>query len=693
MIFTRLSLTNFGLYRGNQSFDLKPQTNEDVYRPIVLFGGKNGAGKTTILEAIQLCLYGRETLGVRVEKEEYASYLLQKIHRQPGKTKQPTQARIVLEFENAHEGVRDLFTLERNWRVVPSGASIEENLIIQRNGKYLPGIDVDIWPEFIKDLIPPGVSQLFFFDGEKIQELAEDETGGIALAEAIKITFGLNLVENLKNDINVYTRRELDSKAAKELLEERAVYDKSVEELDLKLSYANRDRQDAEVELLRLENQLKKTKEALDREGGIFAERRNQAKARKDLLEGQISLLTKRIQTQLAEELMPFAAVPELLQELKGQLLIEEKYQKWQTSFELLQEHNTTLIQRISNPSFWQDFKNVPPDLISRISSRLKEEIDSSNTIPSDYETLNLIHGLSNSDRQQIFQLVDRSLTTTPQEINQAFSELQDLTIQLKNAEEQFNLAPGQEALQPLADKHLQLLELKIAQAQKRDQLVATVGTLLRERTALENKLLENDQKIRKNAGNSERLEVAGRVKRVIEAFYEQLMDSRINDLELALVRYFGQLSRKRRLVWKAKIDRATFQVTLFTRDGQQLPKSSLSAGEKQIYAIALLWALRDISGRPLPVIIDTPLGRLDSDHRNHIVENYLPFASHQVIVLSTDTEIDQTFFSALEPAISHSYHLHYDQEEMCTVVEEGYFWQTQSPKELDKEEQYSYEA
>lgn len=100
-----------------------------------------------------------------------------------------------------------------------------------------------------------------------------------------------------------------------------------------------------------------------------------------------------------------------------------------------------------------------------------------------------------------------------------------------------------------------------------------------------------------------------------------------------------------------------------------------LSAGEKQIYAISMLWALGQISGRPLSVVIDTPLGRLDSDHRSHIVENYFPKASHQVVLLSTDTEIDRSYFKFLGPHISHAYQLEYDTSEGTTKLSEGYFW------------------
>ena len=108
----------------------------------------------------------------------------------------------------------------------------------------------------------------------------------------------------------------------------------------------------------------------------------------------------------------------------------------------------------------------------------------------------------------------------------------------------------------------------------------------------------------------------------------------------------------------RAVIEPETFAVTLYDLSERPVPKEQLSAGEKQIYAIAILWALAKTSGRPLPFIVDTPLGRLDSDHRLNLVQNFFPVASHQVIIFSTDTEIDKGYFEELSEHLSKSYQI-----------------------------------
>jgi len=106
-----------------------------------------------------------------------------------------------------------------------------------------------------------------------------------------------------------------------------------------------------------------------------------------------------------------------------------------------------------------------------------------------------------------------------------------------------------------------------------------------------------------------------------------------------------------------------------------------LSEGEKQVFAISVLWGLAQASPRPLPAIIDTPMARLDSQHRHHLINRYFPNASHQVIILSTDTEVDQDFYGALQPHITRAYHLDYDENEKVTTAREGYFWSIENAK------------
>ena len=114
--------------------------------------------------------------------------------------------------------------------------------------------------------------------------------------------------------------------------------------------------------------------------------------------------------------------------------------------------------------------------------------------------------------------------------------------------------------------------------------------------------------------------------------------------------------------------------MTLHDPSGAVVPFQILSAGERQLLATSILWGLAKVSGRPVPLVIDTPLGRLDSHHRTHLVERYFPAASHQVILLSTDEEIVGKYQKIIEGHVGKKFLLQFDQSKSSSAISEDYF-------------------
>jgi DNA sulfur modification protein DndD len=199
----------------------------------------------------------------------------------------------------------------------------------------------------------------------------------------------------------------------------------------------------------------------------------------------------------------------------------------------------------------------------------------------------------------------------------------------------------------------------------------------------LEYRLSENRRKIRRLAeeqhqfeATKQRLELGKQAQQALAEFSKSLRDERTRMVSDRFVEVFNQLTNKRNLISSIVIDATTFSTILFRQDGTQVPKEILSAGEKELYAIAMLTALARVSGKPLPFVIDTPLARLDADHRTNLVARFFPSASHQVVIFSTDSEIDKIHFAKLKPNIAKAYLLRYEDSSESTSVSPGYFWE-----------------
>jgi DNA sulfur modification protein DndD len=589
---------------------------------------------------------------------------------------QPKSASVAIEFDYAQAGVKHSYSVERSWDKQDSG--VTSRLVVLRNGVPLDELDRAHADEFLRDLIPPGVSQLFFFDGEKIQQLAETDQDHSALADAVRGLLGLELIDRLRADLRVYAGRlerfpEGDPFHAEmqHLADER----KSLEDRRMALT---RQVDESVSARDRVRKEIARQEQRLARAGGVFAKQREALKAERQQLDEAVKEAEGEIRV-LAESLLPFTLAPRLCLALREQLEAEDKLQGWQTHQALLQ----TRIERMKGSAEETLFPEAQGERISekarkQLIRRVANWLDELAEEPSGLPEVPLIHRLSDDERKRILGGIDQVLGEFPRRLRAAQKRLERSTRRLREVEKSLEKIPADEVLEPLLVRLRELSrDLGAAESLVRREEAANKETELRleELARRERKLQERLEQARALQG---RVEMAARVQAALQDYAEVMTKTKVGELRAAVASCFSQLWRKGDLVRRIDIDPRDFQVTLFDQHGRTVPKKQLSAGEKQIYAISVLRALAMASGRPLPMIVDTPLGRLDSDHRKHLVERYFPHASHQVVVFSTDTEIDRTYFQELAPSISHAYSLRYDPTEARTIVEDGYFWEPQ---------------
>ena len=160
----------------------------------------------------------------------------------------------------------------------------------------------------------------------------------------------------------------------------------------------------------------------------------------------------------------------------------------------------------------------------------------------------------------------------------------------------------------------------------------------------------------------------------IMTEFVHRLQAQKVQQLEKNITSCFEFLAQKQAIITSISIDSETLDITLRDYNGGILLKNQLSAGEKQMFAISILWGLALSSGYKLPVIIDTPMARLDSAHRTNFINKYLPNASSQVIVLSTDEEINGKYLDDIREYVNTTYTLVYDEIAKCSSIHKGYF-------------------
>lgn len=664
MILRNITLRDFGVYAGTTSLDLVPRRREGSDAPVVLIGGKNGVGKTTFLEAVRLALYGRRALGPRVAKADYASYLRDRVNRLSGSD----CAAVSLEFDYAEAGTIERYLVHREWSI--RGHSVVETLDLLKDGETVSSVPRDEWHSFLQELIPPGVSQLFFFDGEKISEIAEADEHDEQLGSAIRSLLGIDLVGCLRVDLGLYIARHRK--------DDESLATARLEELNRDIQVAERraaNLSDEVAELVAKRDSQARSAEQVRRQ---FVAEGGDAALQRDKIEVELADVRRALAQsehafrETANKLLPFAMAPKLTAAFREALTgAGVGYNAGVTA---------SLLEAIAE---WR--ADGTPARSAKWSSGhwsdLETFLHSRTRAPGATADCPAIREVGDGTAA-IARLDEVESVIRPQAAD-LLSEMDRLSVRACTLEMALERADNASA--GLLLDELQLSERKLgateaALAARQEEWKLTKGqlaTLERERKRLLNEQAGFDTAQQRTA-------LAARAAQALGDYEDRLLTHKLGRLKSEFVRCFNQLARKENLVAGIEIDPVSFATTLIDRANNVMPKSSLSAGEKQIYAIAMLWALARTSGRPLPMIIDTPLARLDSEHRAKLVQRYFPGASHQVILLSTDTEIDGPLLKMLNPSISHSFRLDFDQHDGRTNVTFGYF-DSENPTETPR--------
>lgn len=668
MLLRKLSLTNFGTYGGEQSIDLRTFGTSNI----VLFGGKNGTGKSTLLEAVRLCFYGHLSDRSLFSRDKYERYLEERVHRDPHNIIQPRFAAVGLEFEYGEQDATHVYEVTRSWER-RNGAKLVEVFELAKDGSAVTDVSADHWQDFVRDLIPPGVSDLFFFDGERIQHLADGAHDQETLSDAVKNLLGADLIERLQADLGIYRsnltklQSSADDSTALQALEEKVRVTTqrlvSVEQEAAQLDHAIVELQArvtrAETEIATWGGNLSKDKERLQQE-------RANVRARREVLESQVR--------EHAHGLLPIALAPRVTGALLNQLKSEDSALANQHARKVLLKSSRDFLRALrdlpaggrNNSSFGETALYRKVEALAQNSFRIKDI------------KCTLIHSLSREEAAQIENWIKRASKEIPAALHKLARELEDLYRKEQMIERDLSRVPSEELVRPL------VVQLNTCYKELADHVTAASGkhedvTVLRRQLddllAACRKLTET---LVSRIAKRDSMDRASRIQEALAEYKRVLIEKKIKDLQSIASGYFNLLSHKHESRRKVSIHPVTFEVSILDNQDRAIRKQELSAGEKQIYAVSMLWALAKVSSRPLPMIIDTPLARLDADHRMLLSRHYFPKASHQVVILSTDTEIDERHFLALRPAIARSYELAFLPEHNRTEIRPGYFGEGQ---------------
>ncbi|MCC3448138.1 MAG: DNA sulfur modification protein DndD [Microcoleus sp. PH2017_39_LGB_O_B] len=664
MQFLELVLKNFGPYAGTQTINLRPEKDGNPC-PVILFGGMNGGGKTTLMDAIRLALYGGRAQCSTRGNLSYSDFINQCVNRH---TPPLEETRVELTFEQVQDDQLTQFKIVRYWKK----PDIKDTLSILIYSEIVKDWWSDkaitnTWDEYIETLLPVGISNLFLFDGEQVKELAELETPPEFVVGAIKSLLGLELAERLAVDLEILAGRKRKEIAGKKDLAALEKIEATFQEISNKKQFATEEQASLKNKLEKAQTNQQKASDKFIYQGGKIAGDRSQLDRQLNDYRNQADK-TRLAMMELASNMLPLALISPLLTAAKTQAETEASQQQAKIAQNVIRQRSDRLLNYIAEISLNPQQLDKIQDFIREEDRELEQQAatDAPPWMNAD-----------NSNIQQLENLLGYQIKAEETLVAQQIAEITHIETEIDFTDRQLAAAASPEAYEKLEEEVRNAQKAVVIAAAALESANSSIAELDKE-LAKTQKQLESYSSEYITIRNSQHVIASiAKAQNTLKLFKEKLTLKKLNKLEIEITDCFRYLLHKSDLVHRVAIDTDTFSLSIYDPEGKPVPKHRLSAGEKQLLAIAFLWGLARVSGRQLPVAIDTPLGRLDSSHRNNLVERYFPSASHQVILLSTDTEIRQAEYDKLQEleAIAHSYLLNYDSTKRQTTVETGYFW------------------
>lgn len=718
-----IKIYNFSSYAGLCEFDFSVSDDKNI----VLIGGQNGTGKTSLFTAIKLALYGPQCYRYESVTTSYLNKVKKLLNHDiysSGNLKAFVEIDINIPIRQDNNN----YIIKRQW-TFGDNRKLIENLYIWENGCAMKKENYSFFENLLFTILPPELFEFFFFDGEEIADFFATPSYNKYIKQSVLTLCSYDSLELIKKFGKNYVGTKEDSKESKKIENEYKKLIQNQEELEQEILDNVQKKEQWEKSLLEIESRREELEHKFRTSGGLRQQEREiyegKIKEQEDL-KAQCSNQIKNF----VETMMPFVMAKEIAKEIEDQLEQEDELQNYYTVIEkvrpeFLEIHLTKLMNRYNI--------NQKDSFIAELYDNLNEAVRPS----IDIEKFSYVHDLSKEERERVNLVLgdlkkfdENSIVSLIRKRKIAAEESLHLSQQLKKALPEIDTENYIRQISELIESEYDIqskIEMIKAEQEKNE---AKTEVLKKEREVKLNQL-------KTIAKNKQAYEISQNVGRMMDALIKELLMEKISEIGDKVQQILDQLMRKDNFIDLIELDEQfnfylykeqnytcdellnlienigndELAIRLGTKGVERLMNhfkittlrqlkgkliaeknkelfgerelvlfkkiefGGLSKGEKQIFILALYWAIIKSSNAEVPFIIDTPYARIDTSHREQISKKYFPSISKQVIILSTDEEITETYYEVIKPFIGKEYKLNYIESEGRTEVLPGYFF------------------
>lgn len=678
MFIKEIELNNFRIYKGSNKINLLPQENKNI----IVVSGKNGFGKTTFLMSLVWCLYGKQMEKVDelyqkeiTDKGGYGKYIGNSLNRLANANGE-TKFSVSVTFTNVKipEITCNEIKITRTYDIKTSTSDKVEVLIDGYQNELIQDLTTEGKQDgeeiFIRDFILPiEIAKFFFFDAEKIVSLAEINSPEQRrlLSKAYTEVLGIKKYEDLKDQLEILLDDYRKKSAKPEELRDFNNIKASLENKQLEIDEFEDNIQVLNQEKVEKQSESNEIQMKLIQEGNLMTlEQLNELKSEKEGLESTINNLQEDLKDLF--DLIPFGLAGETLMDVSNQLDSEKKYRENKFKQENVGEKTNLILSDLEQEK--RNFKgvielNIRDFYETQIKNLIKKHFFSD--VPDFSETFTALHDFSDIETNELNTLVNTLKNT----FRDKFTSINDRYSRSKNdldsIRRKINAAEKDtedEYIAKLRSDKERLDHRTISIGNEIDDLREKIGSFKAEMKTLKQRQEDLRKKIDDSRRYSEIDNITQRQIENLKHFIKEFKDATKKKLEEKILNELNSLMHKKGFIKKVVVDinqaGDDVDINLFNARNEKIDKGSLSMGERQMYASALLKALVDESDISFPVFIDSPMQKFDKDHAENVIKEFYPNVSEQVVLFPLiHKELTESEFELLKPNISKSYIIH----------------------------------
>lgn len=356
MIFNKLEIKNFGIYQGEHSINLEVEHN----KPIILIGALNGGGKTTFLDAIQLALYGKHARCSNRAGTAYGTFLTSCKNRF---VTTESEVRLSLSFTHQTENRISRYEVERSWQA--KGVDTKDKIKVYVDFELDEHLSQN-WDEFVNEFIPLSLSDLFFFDGEKIENLAHPQRSSELVRTGIESLLGLDLLSQLQIDLAQVNKKVLASNVEQNVIAKIESCEQEISQCNISISELKKELVEIEHNIEKNNIAVNKARQAVRNAGAHLIEKRDELKFELGIIDSRLKQ-NRAEQIKLAAGVGPLGLVKDLIENTKAQIHLETRATQAKVLDKAISIYNEKIVNTLKKAS-------APNETISYVNQMMAKE-------------------------------------------------------------------------------------------------------------------------------------------------------------------------------------------------------------------------------------------------------------------------------------------------------------------------------